>query len=80
VTVPRSLLAYVGKWLEAEANDLGFRPTHPPESIAVVGINGPGETMFYRKRITVRRGRRCAEYESFGGRQVRLWLEGDYER
>lgn len=70
--IDRSQLAQVGKWLEGSVAILGFRM---PEAVAVAGIRGPGETMFYLKRQVTRRGRRCAEYQSFAGRQLRVWLD-----
>lgn len=75
MTIERTQLGYVGKWLEAEAIDLGIPASRPPEHLNVSGIRGPGETLFVRRRLATRRGRRCAEYASFAGRQVRLWLE-----
>lgn len=75
MTIERTQLGYVGKWLEAEASDLGIPASRPPEHLSVSGIRGPGETLFMRKRLIKRRGRSCAEYESHAGRQLRVWLE-----
>lgn len=64
----RNLLHYEGKALVVLAATVGFDPSKPPPSVALVGMGGPGEMMFYLRRQT----KKWTQYESNGGRLIRI--------
>lgn len=69
----RSQFHYVGKALEAEASDLGLPAPGWPIGLALTGL-GVGETMFWFKKLGHIRGRSMVQYESTGGRLLRILI------